>query len=166
MLHQDALINEMGRLRKFALRLTKNAGNAEDLLQSTMLRGLEKAEYFEQGTNLFSWTSKIMFNLFISDYRRKSKFETQYDPAPHIEQMTIDPSQEMSSDLSAVGAKMKLLSSEHREVLMLVCVREMGYDEAAKILRIPVGTVRSRLSRARSQLQDLMRPLQAVAIAA
>ncbi|HYD18070.1 MAG TPA: sigma factor, partial [Patescibacteria group bacterium] len=66
MFEQKALIGEMENLRRFALRLTRNASDAEDLVQSTLLRALEKQDYFETGTNLFSWTSKIMFNLFAS----------------------------------------------------------------------------------------------------
>ena len=158
MFQQQALINEMGKLRKFALRLTKNAHNAEDLLQSTMLRALEKKEYFQSDTNLFSWTSKMMFNLFVSGYRQKKKFETQYDPAPYIDQMSIGPSQEAHVDLVTVNESMKRLSPEHREILLLVCVRGISYEEASKMLSIPVGTVRSRLSRARSQLQNLLAP--------
>ena len=92
MFQQQALVNEMGKLRKFAMRLTKNPANTDDLLQSTMLRALEKKQYFEEGTNLFSWTSKIMFNIFVSGYRRQKKFGTQYDPAHYIDQMTVAPS--------------------------------------------------------------------------
>ena len=110
MFQQEALIQEMIRLRKFARRLTKDTQNAEDLLQSTMLRALEKKEYFQSETNLFSWTAKIMFNLFVSSYRRKNKFETQFDPAPYIDQMSVAPSQEAHVDLGTVNAGMKLLS--------------------------------------------------------
>jgi len=158
MFQQEALIEEMPKLRKFALRLTKNAHNAEDLLQSTMLRALEKKDYFQNGTNLFSWTSKMMFNLFVSGYRQKKKFETQYDPAPYIDQMSMGPTQEAHVDLVTVSEGMKRLSAEHREILLLVCVQGMRYEEASELLSIPVGTVRSRLSRARSQLQDIMAP--------
>ena len=84
MFKQEELVHEMGNLRKFALRLTRNVHEAEDLVQSTLLRALEKKDYFQENTNLFSWTSKIMFNLFVTGYRRKKKFESQYDPEPHI----------------------------------------------------------------------------------
>lgn len=156
MFQEQALIKEMGNLRKFALRLTKNAHDAEDLVQSTLLRAMEKEDYFEDGTNLFSWTSKIMFNLFVSSYRQKKKFETQYDPAPYIDQIAIGPSQESSVDLVTVGENMERLSAEHRDILMLICVKGLSYEDASAALDIPVGTVRSRLSRARRQLQDLM----------
>jgi RNA polymerase sigma-70 factor (ECF subfamily) len=158
MFHQSALVKETTNLRKFALRLTKNAHDAEDLVQSTLLRALEKQDYFQTDTNLFSWTSKIMFNLFVSGYRQKKKFGTQYDPAPYIDQLSAGPSQEASTDLVTVRESMKRLSPEHREILILVCVQGMQYEEASKLLQIPVGTVRSRLSRARKQLQDMLTP--------
>jgi len=158
MFQQEALVSEMPKLRKFALRLTKNAHNAEDLLQSTMLRALEKQEYFEDETNLFSWTSKMMFNLFVSGYRQKKKFETQYDPAPYIDQMSVKPSQEAAVDLVTVNNSMKLLSAEHQEILLLVCIQGMSYEDASTKLRIPPGTVRSRLSRARDHLHEILNP--------
>ncbi len=161
MFQQEALIDEMAKLRKFALRLTKNAHNAEDLLQSTMLRALEKKDHFESGTNLFSWTSKMMFNLFVSGYRQKKKFETQYDPAPYIDQMSVQPSQEASVDLITVNDNMRHLSPEHREVLLLISTQGMSYEETSKVLEIPVGTVRSRLNRARSHLQVILNPIPA-----
>lgn len=159
MFQQKALLNEMARLHKFALRLTKNAHNAEDLLQNTVLRALEKKEYFQEGTNLFSWTSKMMFNLFVTSYRRKSKFETQYDPEPHIAALSVAPTQENHMDWLTVNKKMQSLSPEHREILTLICVHDMRYDEASTLLGIPLGTVRSRLSRARQQLQVMLEPL-------
>jgi RNA polymerase sigma-70 factor (ECF subfamily) len=156
MFHEEALIDEIGNLRKFALRLTKNGHDADDLVQSTLLRAMEKKDYFQNGTNLFSWTSKIMFNLFVSSYRQKKKFETRYDPAPHIEQVAIGPSQEATTDLVTVGEYISNLSAEHRDILLLVCVKGLSYEDASTSLGIPVGTVRSRLSRARRQLQDML----------
>ncbi|MCB9986870.1 MAG: hypothetical protein H6865_04455, partial [Rhodospirillales bacterium] len=70
MLNQAALVQEMGHLRKFASRLCIGRAEAEDLLQSTLLRAIEKKHLFENGTDVFKWTSKIMFNLFVSNYRR------------------------------------------------------------------------------------------------
>lgn len=163
MFKQEKLVSEIGNLRKFALRLTKNGHDADDLVQSTLLRAMEKQSYFQENTNLFSWTSKIMFNLFVSEYRQKKKFETQYDPEPYIEQVSIGPSQEVNADLATVGACIQKLSPEHREILLLVCVRGLSYEDASEMLKIPVGTVRSRLSRARKQMQDLLTPSPALA---
>ena len=156
MFEQKEILSEMANLRKFALRLTKNVSDADDLLQSTVLRALEKNDYFQDGTNLFSWSSKIMFNIFVSQYRHKKKFETQYDPAAYLEQLVVGPSQESCTDLVTVQEKMGALSKEHREILILVCIQGMRYEEVAEALEIPIGTVRSRLSRAREQLQYLL----------
>ena len=158
MFKQEKIVSEMPNLRKFAMRLTKNASDAEDLTQSTVLRALEKNDYFQDGTDLFSWSSKIMFNLFVSQYRHKKKFETQYDSTPYLEQMVTSPSQEACTDLAIVRENMARLSKEHREILVLVCVQGMRYEEVAEMLHVPVGTVRSRLSRARQHLQNILTP--------
>ena len=156
MFTQNALIAEAGKLQKFALRLTKNKAHADDLLQSTCLRALEKSHYFQDGTNMFSWTSKIMYNLFVSDYRRKVKFETQFDPEPALLKQTVAPSQEIHAELANVKRAMIKLSPVYHEILILSCVEGMRYDEIAEMLDIPIGTVRSRLSRARAQLQTII----------
>lgn len=156
MFTQAELLAETVKLQKFSMKLTKNKSHADDLFQSTCLRALEKAHYFQDGTNLFSWTSKIMYNLFVSDYRRKVKFETQFDPEPVILKQTVAASQEINSELAKVKRAMMQLNPDYREVLILVCVQGMRYEEASEMLQIPVGTVRSRLSRARAQLQAIL----------
>lgn len=156
MFQQAALVKEIDHLRKFAWRLTNNGADAEDLLQSTVLRAMEKQHLFQDDTDLFKWTSKIMFNLFVSDYRRKRKFETQYDPESYLENESIDAPQDNQTELAKVSDAMQKLSADHREILVLVCVQGMQYQEVADMLAIPVGTVRSRLSRARENLQALM----------
>lgn len=156
MFTQGALMAETEKLKKFSMKLTKNKSNAEDLLQSTCLRALEKAHYFQDGTNLFSWTSKIMYNLFISDYRRKVKFETQYDPETFFAKMATAPRQETNSELESVKRAMMKLKSDHRQILILVAIKGMHYLEVSELLQIPIGTVRSRLSRAREELQAIM----------
>lgn len=151
-----SLIGEMDYLRKFAVRLTKNTSNAEDLLQATMLRALEKKHLFQTGTDLFKWTSKIMFNLFISEYRRNARFETRYDPENFIKNRSEEAAQDIKLDFQKVGEAMARLSEDHRRILMLVCVQGQGYEEVSQQLGIPVGTVRSRLARARENLQTLL----------
>jgi RNA polymerase sigma-70 factor (ECF subfamily) len=156
MFHNNELIEEMGDLRRFALRLTGNAFDAEDLLQSTVLRAMEKKHLFQTDTDLNRWSSKIMFNLFVSSYRRKTKFETKYDPESYLETLTVDASQDHAAELNQVEAAMKHLSPEHREILVLISVKGLRYQEASEVLQLPVGTVRSRLSRARECLQTLL----------
>ena len=156
MFQQESLLTVTDKLNKFALRLTRNPHNAEDLVQSTLVRAIEKSDSFEDGTNLFSWTSKIMFNIFASNYRRSKKFDTQYDPSSYIDQMSVEPSQELTTDLNMVSQAMQHLQAEHREILTLICVNGMRYEEASQLLQLPIGTIRSRLSRARNQLKHIL----------
>ncbi len=156
MFDQSILTAETENLLKFALRLTGNKSDADDLLQSTFLRALEKADQFEEGTSLRKWASKIMFNMFVTQYRRKTKFETQYDPEPYILAQSITAPQDHQVELRTVGEAMNQLSDDHREILMMVCVKDMPYQEVSESLNIPVGTVRSRLSRARENLQSIL----------
>jgi len=148
------LLNETTSLRKFAMKLTRNCDDADDLLQSTLVTALDKQDRFEQGTNLFSWTSRILFNNFVSAYRRRSRFETQYDPQIYIDQETVEAPQEHEAELNLVMEAMLSLSEDHREILRMICIDGMKYGEVAETLNIPVGTVRSRLSRAREGLQE------------
>lgn len=158
MFKSNALLPEMPRLRRFAMRLTRNHSDADDLVQSSLLRALQKQALFKEGTSLFSWISRIMFNIFASHYRRKKKFETQYDPDFYIDKASVGPSQEANVDIVTVTECMELLSSKHRQILVSVCVKGMSYEEVALEMKIPVGTVRSRLSRARNNLQELLAP--------
>jgi len=148
------LIEVTPRLERFAFRLTRNTADAADLLQSTLLRGLEKKHLFQEGTNLFSWLSKVMYNMFASNYNRKVKFESQYDPEPYIEKKSVPANQDFEIELQDVGIAMETLTNEHRDILIMICVKGMKYAEVSEALDIPVGTVRSRLSRARDNLQS------------
>lgn len=153
MFDNDALLNETVKLRKFACRLTGNLPDAEDLVQSTIMRALEKKHLFEPGTNLFGWSSKILFNIFVTQYRRKSRFETQYDPESYMETVGVPANQETKMEWQNVQDAMNRISEDHREILIMICIEGMQYAEVSQMLKIPVGTVRSRLSRARESLQ-------------
>src|SRR5690606_35270549 len=98
------------------------------------------------------------------DYRRKTKFESQYDPEPLIAARSVEADQQTKTELKAVGRAMEELSPEHKEILVLVCVKGMQYQEVADMLAIPVGTVRSRLSRARTQLVATMEHVKRVPV--
>jgi len=156
MFHQSALVNEMTKLERFALRLTRNHPDRDDLVQSTCLRALEKSDRFEDGTNLFGWTSKIMFNIFITDYRRRSKFESNADSEIIILNQSVEPQQEIDLDIRRLYEFLKKLSKDHREIIQLICLDGWSYQDVSIKLDIPIGTVRSRLARARHQLEILM----------
>lgn len=156
MFQQEEIVQEMPKLQKFAHKLCNNKDEAEDLTQASILRALEKKHLFRDNTDLFKWSSKIMYNLFVSRYRRKVKFETQYDPENFINKQSSIPRQEEVTDLHTVNDAMQKLSDEHRTVLVMVTVKGMKYNQVAETLGVPVGTVRSRLSRAREQLEELL----------
>ncbi len=162
MFTNNQLLIEMPKLKKFGLKLTRNKTEAEDLLQSTLLRALEKKTYYLDDTNLFSWTSRIMYNLFVTEYRRKVKFGSQYDPELAINSKKVAPEQEDKLEVKQLSKAMENLSETHREILIMVCVKGISYQETSDLLNIPVGTVRSRLSRARMELSKVLSPTMEV----
>ncbi len=156
MFNNQELTTEVSGLRNFARRLTQNYHDAEDLLQYTLLRAIEKKHLFQENTDLFKWTSKIMYNQFASDYRRKAKYETKYDPESYLEAESIEAPQDKQMELKTVNEAMNRLSHEHQEILILICVQGLSYQEVSDFLKIAIGTVRSRLSRARENLQQFL----------
>ncbi len=157
--HQD-LVQEINGLKRFALKLTRNSSEADDLLQTTLLKSLEHAHTFQPGTHLFGWTSRILYNTFVSHYRHRVRFESRFDPQETIDQMTVEPDQEASMELTLVYKAMQSLSTEHRDIIQLVCIEGMAYADVAAQLAIPVGTVRSRLARARLALRDVLQVME------
>jgi RNA polymerase sigma-70 factor (ECF subfamily) len=150
------LVQNLDSLRKFAMRLAGNVPDGEDLLHSTVLRAMEKKALFEPGSNLLGWMSKIMFNIFVSQYRRKTKFETRFDPDYYVAKESVGATQETVVETREVAEAMGHLPANQRQILVMVCAEGRKYEEVAASLEIPIGTVRSRLARARSNLQSIM----------
>lgn len=153
MFTNQALIQHSDRLNNFAYKLTHNKTEAEDLLQATLLKAIEKKHLFQENTNLYSWVSKIMYNMFVTAYRRRTKFESQYDPEPYIAQQSISAPQDIQMEMRKVEDAIDRLSEEHKEIILLICIKGHSYASVSEMLQIPVGTVRSRLHRAREALQ-------------
>ncbi len=156
MFRNKELIEHRNRLRNFAYRLTNNTPDAEDLVHSTFLRAMEKKHLYKDNSNLYGWLSKILFNLFASSYRRKVKFETQYDPENYIERVKVQDKKNLKLELQDVENAMNDLSKDHKEILIMICVHGNQYAEVSERLKIPIGTVRSRLFRARENLKDML----------
>ncbi|MDB5490682.1 MAG: subfamily polymerase sigma-24 factor [Micavibrio sp.] len=153
---QEEILENRTALKLFALKLTGgNHAEADDLLQETVLRALEKEHLFEPGTSFFKWGCKIMFNLFATEYRRKVRFDTKYDPDVYISQRSVEPGQESAADWNNVQKKLAQLPKHHRDIITTICIHGSSYEEAAEKLKIELGTVRSRLSRARDNLTRL-----------
>lgn len=158
--HLEALYN-------FAYKLTLNEDDAKDLLQDTSLKGFRFIDSFEQGTNAKAWLFRIMKNSFINDYRKKSKapgmvdyqeVESYYnsDKGVSPRDITVDLRAETVRDKlgDEITLALNSLDVDFRTVIILSDLEGFKYDEMAKILDIPIGTVRSRLHRARNMLKE------------
>jgi len=158
--HLDALYN-------FAYKLTFNEDDAKDLLQDTSLKAYRFINSFEKGTNAKAWLFRILKNSFINDYRKKSKAPSMVDyqdVESYYNSDKGDSSREITIDLRAETVRDKLgdeitialnsLDVDFRTVIILCDLEGFKYDEMAKILDIPIGTVRSRLHRARNMLKE------------
>ena len=147
---------EIPRLRRYARALTRNADRADDLVQETLMRAIAKSHLWQAGTDIRAWLFTIMHNQHVNIVRRATRDGANVD----IEQMssalaaTTDPT--ASRQLRELERALSRLSDEHREVILLVGLEGMSYEAAAKILDVPVGTVRSRLSRGRDDLRVLL----------
>lgn len=148
------LIQEIGKLSRFASRLCRNRTDAEDLVQDTIVRALERREMFETGSNLFGWTSKMMFNLFVTRHRRKSRHESRFALSDEmLDKKAEEGPQEALASVRQLDQRIQALTPDHREIIIMIDALGMQYQEAASALGIPVGTVRSRLGRARKELR-------------
>ena len=154
---RTGLVALLPRLRRFALGLTGSPDRADDLVQSACERALARAGQWQPGSKLDSWMYKIMQNLWIDQLRTKG--EATFSEADEIEQV---PDRDWTGHIQAnialeqVMRAMQALSPPMRAVLALVCIEELSYKEAAEALDVPIGTVMSRLARARKELHRIL----------
>lgn len=143
-------------LRRFALSLTRSADKADDLVQSACERALANADRYEPGTRFDAWMFRIMRNLWIDHLRREKVAGPMDDIDDRSDIVGVSGEQviEARSEMSSVSDAIAALPDEQREVLMLTCVEDMPYREVADMLGIPIGTVMSRLARARRRLAE------------
>jgi RNA polymerase sigma factor (sigma-70 family) len=153
----------------FAFRLTMDEDDANDLVQDTYLKAFRFISSFERGTNAKAWLFRILKNSFINDYRKRSKepskvdyqeVETTYNSeeaaeVDHTTDLRVETVQDMIGD--EVATALNSLPVDFRTVIILCDIEGFTYEEMAKILDIPIGTVRSRLHRARNLLKDKLR---------
>ena len=143
------------RLRRYARALTGDALLADDLVQDTLERALVKRHLWRQGSDLRAWMFTIMHNVFVNQIRARAT-----DAAVALDAEAYDVAARSSPlDLLEVGdidAAIRRMPGEQREVLLLVALEQLSYGETAQALGIPVGTVMSRLYRARERLRTLL----------
>ena len=158
--HPD-LVAAIPRLRRYARVLTGEASRADDLVQDTLARAWEKRALWQVGTDLRAWLFTVMHNLFVNQraMARRDAANVPLDGAGapvEIWQLSVRATQHATVELHEVLMQLGRLPAEQREVLILAAVEEMKYEEIAEILDIPVGTVMSRLSRAREKLRRIV----------
>lgn len=146
------LVQEIPYLRRYGRSLTFNAPDADDLVQACLERALSRQEQWDRNRKLRPWLFRILHNLHVSGIRRRVRerdHQRRYPQAAHT-----DSGQETATELNRVRQAMSRLPPEHRDVLFLVAVEGMTYRETAEVLSVAVGTVRSRVSRARESLRE------------
>jgi RNA polymerase sigma-70 factor (ECF subfamily) len=155
------LLAALPRLRRYARVLTGDSNSADDLVQDTLARAWEKRGLWLAGSNLRAWLFAIMHNVHVNQFarRRRELAESSLDaddgPAAGWE-VPVRATQSDRVELAEVLMYIRRLPREQREVLMLAAVEELRYDEIARIQGIPIGTVMSRLNRARDKLRRMM----------
>ena len=152
---KTALTRVAPHLRAFARSLCGDPHMADDLAQSAMLKAWAARSKYAAGTNFKAWTFTILRNKFLSDMRR-SRFHGEYDEGLAETILSAPASQEDSVELHDVMRALETLPAAHREVLMLVAVGSFSYEQIADVCGIALGTVKSRISRARTMLAQAL----------
>jgi RNA polymerase sigma-70 factor, ECF subfamily len=150
------LVELLPRLRRFALSLTGDRDRADDLVQEACVRALASASQWQAGTRLDSWVYKITQNLWFDRLRSAKVRGTESDIEDHTHLVGVDGRAvvEERSTLAIVSQRISELSPDQQILVGLICVDGLSYKEAAEALGLPIGTVMSRLSRARISLSE------------
>jgi RNA polymerase sigma-70 factor (ECF subfamily) len=152
---RDELAALLPRLRRFARALTRQREDADDLVQQAVERALRHADQWAPGTRLDSWLYRIMKNAWIDEVRARGRRGEVLLPEEAGEHVGVTP-MDSHADAMAVQQAMARLNEDQRLVVALVLVEGLPYKEAAAVLDIPIGTLTSRLARAREALQALL----------
>ena len=152
---REGLVAEMPSLRAFAISLSGRLEYADDLVQETLLKAWANAGSYQPGTNMRAWLFTILRNTFFS-LRRQQGREVQDTDGIYSQRLAAPAAQEGALDLADFRAALAKLPAEQREVLVMVGASGLSYEEAASVCNVAVGTVKSRISRARATLADLL----------
>lgn len=150
------LEEQIPRLRRYARALTRDVNRADDLVQDTLVRALAKQHLWQAGTNLRAWLFTLMHNQHVNDVRRSNREGGNIDVDDMASVLVANTDPTSSRQLHELERALNRLPLEQRESILLVGLEGLRYDEAASILGVPIGTVRSRLSRGREALRKLM----------
>ena len=153
--HHQEIAALLPRLRRFARTITFNREDAADLVQAALERALGRSAQWEPGTRLDSWLFRIMKNAWIDEVRSRIRRDRIFAPEADGEHVGDDFA-EAHQQRIAIQKAISMLSDDHRIVIGLVLVDGLPYKEAADVLEVPIGTLTSRLARAREALQGLL----------
>ena len=154
MVDRHLIIEHIPRLRRYARSLVGDRYVAEDLVQDTLERAWNKSYLWRPGSDLRAWLFTIMHNVFVNEARRR-RYEIE-QPMEELPLVPVRGSQSEQLELRDVDRALRSLPVDQREVLLLVAVEQLTYEEVSNALGIPIGTVMSRLSRGRERLRELL----------
>jgi len=152
---RKAVLGAVPSLRAFAISLCGNVDRADDLVQETLLRALANIDSFQPGTNMSAWLFTILRNHFRSEYRKRRR-EVEDSDGRYAETLKSQPDQIGHVEFNEFRAALGQLPADQREALILVGASGFSYEEAAHICGCAVGTIKSRVNRARTRLAELM----------
>src|ERR1700682_328480 len=147
---------EIPRLRRYARALTRSVSRSDDLVQSCLTRAVAKQHLWQPGTDLRAWLFTILHNQHVNDVRRSVREGVNVAVEEMTPMLTVQSNAIAVLQLRDLESAIAHLSQEQRQVILLVVLEGMGYEQVAAVLQVPVGTVRSRLSRGRDELRRLM----------
>src|SRR2546421_3204637 len=152
---REAMLAAVPSLRAFAISLSGNIDRADDLVQETLLRAIANIESFQPGTNMSAWLFTILRNLFRSEYRKRRR-EVEDTDGSYAERLKSQPEQSGRVEFLEFRRTLGKLPADQREALILVGASGFSYEEAAEICGCAVGTIKSRVNRARARLADTL----------
>lgn len=152
---REAVTRKIPSLRAFAWSLSRNSADADDLVQETLTKAWTYRDRFEAGTNLRAWLFTILRNSWYSSVAKRSR-EIADEEGRHAARLTAEGSQEWTVELHALKVALDDLPPEHREAIVMVGAAGLSYEEAAEIAGCALGTIKSRVNRARNRLAEAM----------
>ncbi len=152
---RESLVAQIGSLRAFAVWLCGDRDRADDLVQETLFKAWNHLDSFKEGTNLKAWLFTILRNTYFSE-RRKRKREVEDADGSYAARLSSKPEQQGHMEMRDFQAALSQLPDDQREALVLVGAAGFSYEEAAEISKCAVGTIKSRVNRARNRLADML----------
>ncbi|GIL40047.1 RNA polymerase sigma factor [Roseiterribacter gracilis] len=152
----DRLLAHLPRLRRYAIALTRNITLADDLVQDCIERACRKQDLLQDPERLMGWLRTTLINLYRDNLRRERRRGVPIELDAVLDLAGNDPIPSDWLAMKELAGALDLLSPDHREILLLAALEDLSYREIADTLRLPIGTVMSRLSRARAQLRDAL----------